>query len=48
MNFITDHPNVKGYNQCWIIVGRFINMIYFIPLKNMKAKELAQTFVSDV
>jgi len=38
MDFITDLPNVKGYNQCWVIVDRFTKMAHFIPLKNRKAK----------
>ena len=41
MEFITDLPNVKGYNQCWVIVDRFTKMAHFIPLKNRKAKEQA-------
>jgi len=48
MDFITDLPNVKGYNQCWLIVDRFTKMAYFIPLKNRKAKELALIFVREV
>jgi len=48
MDFITDLPNVKAYNQCWVIVDRFTKMAYFIPLKNRKAKELALIFVRKV
>jgi len=48
MDFITHNPNVKGYNQCWVIVDRFTKMAHFIPLKNRKAKELALIFVREV
>jgi len=48
MYFNTDLPNVKGYNQCWVIVDRFTKMAHFIPLKNRKAKELALIFVKEV
>jgi len=48
MNFITDLPNAKGYNQCWVVVDRFTKMAYFIPLKNRKAKELAEIFVPEI
>jgi len=48
MDFITDLPNVKGYNQSWVIVSRFTKRAHFIPLKNRKAKELALIFVSEV
>jgi len=48
MNFITNLPNVKGYNQCWVIVDRFTNIAHFIPLKNRKAKQLALIFVREV
>jgi len=44
MDFITDLPNVKGYNQCWVIVDRFTMMAHFIPFKNRKAKELVLIF----
>jgi len=47
MDFITDLPNVKGYNQCWVIVDRFTNMAHFIPLKNRKAKELVLILVRE-
>jgi hypothetical protein len=48
MDFITDLPNVKGYNQCWVIVDRFTKMAHFVPLKNRKAKELALAFVREI
>jgi len=48
MDFITDLPNAKGYNQCWVVVDRFTKMAYFIPLKNRKAKELAAIFVREI
>jgi len=48
VDFITDLPNVKGYNQCWVIVDMFTKMAHFIPLKNRKAKELALIFVREV
>jgi len=48
LDFITDLSNVKGYNQCWVIVGRFTKMAHFIPLKNRKAKEQALMFVREV
>jgi len=48
MDFITDLSNVKGYNQCWVIVDRFTKMAHCIPLKNGKAKELALIFVREV
>jgi len=48
MDFITDLPNAKGYNQCWVVVDRFTKMAYFIPLKNRKAKELAGIFVREI
>ena len=48
MDFITDLPNGKGYNQCWVIADRFTKMARFIPLKNRKAKELALIFVMEV
>jgi len=48
MDFITDLPNIKGYNQCWVIVDRFTKMADFIPLKNRKPKELALIFVREV
>jgi len=48
MDFIADLPNVKGYNQCWVIVDRFTKMAHFIPRNNRKAKELALIFVSEV
>jgi len=41
MDFITDLPNAKGYNQCWVVVDRFTKMVHFIPLKNRKGRELA-------
>jgi len=48
MDFIIDLRNVKGYNQCWVIVDRFTKMVHFIPLKNRKAKELVLIYVSEV
>jgi len=48
MDFITDLPNAKEYNQCWVLVDRFTKMVYFIPLKNRKAKELAGIFVHEI
>jgi len=48
MDCITDLPNAKGYNQCWVVVDRFTNMAHFIPLKNRKAKELAGIFVCEI
>ena len=48
MDFITDLPEVKGYNQIWVVVDRFNKMAHFIPLKNRKAKELAVTFIREV
>jgi len=48
MDFITDIPNIKAYNQCLVIVDRFTNMAHFIPLKNRKVKELALIFVREV
>jgi len=48
MDSIIDPPNVKGYNQCWVIVDRFTKMAHCIPLKNRKAKELALIFVREV
>jgi len=48
MNFITDLPNAKGYNQYWVVVDRFAKMAHFIPLKNQKAKELAGIFVREI
>jgi len=48
MDFITDLPNVKGYNQCWVIVDRFTKMAHFIALKNRKVKELVLIFVREV
>src|SRR5947209_19438377 len=48
MDFITDLPNIKGYNQCWVIVDRFIKMVNFIPLKNWKAKQLVLAFVRNI
>jgi len=48
MDFITDLPNAKQYNQCWVVVDRFTKMAHFIPLKNRKAKELAGIFVHEI
>jgi len=48
MDFITDLPNIKGYNQCLVIVNRFTKMANFISLKNREAKELALVFVREV
>jgi len=48
MDFITDVPNAKGYNQCWVIVDRFTKMAHFAPLKNWQAKELALAFVREI
>jgi len=48
MDFITDLPNTKGYNQCWVVVDRFSKMAHFIPLKNRKAKELARIFAREI
>jgi len=48
MDCIIDLPNVKRYNQCWVIVDRYTRRAYFIPLKNRKAKELALIFVREV
>ena len=48
MDFITDLPNVKGYNQSWVIVDRFRKMAHFITVKNRKGKELALSFVREV
>jgi len=48
IDFLTDLPNVKGYNQCWVIVDRFTKMAHFIPFKNRKAKELFLIFVREV
>jgi len=48
MDFIPDLPNVKGYNQCWVIVVRFMKMAHFNSIKNMKAKDLALIFVKEV
>jgi len=48
MDFITDLPNAKGNNHCWVIVGRFTKMVHFTPLKNRKAKELVLIFVREV
>jgi len=48
MDFITDLPKAKGYNQCWVIVDRITKMANFVPLKNQKAKELALAFVEEI
>ena len=48
MDFITDLPNAKDDNQCWVIVDRFTKMAHFVPLKNQKAKELAVAFVREI
>jgi len=48
MDFITDLPNAKGYNQCWVIVDRFTKGAHFVPLKNRKAKELVLAFVRKI
>jgi len=48
MDFITDLPNVKGYNQCWVIVDRFTKMAHFIPLKNRKAKVLKYRYMGYI
>jgi len=48
MDLITDLPNVKGYNQCWVIVDRFTKIAHFIPLKDRKTKELALIFGREV
>jgi len=48
MDFITDLPNAKEYNQYWVVVDRFTKMAHFIPLKNRKAKELAGIFVYEI
>jgi len=48
MDFITDLPNAKGYNQCWVIVDRFTKMAYLVSLKNRKVKELALAFVREI
>jgi len=48
MDFITELPNAKEYNQCWVVVDRFTKMAHFIPLKNRKAKELAGIFVHEI
>jgi len=48
MDFITDLPNAKGYNQCWVVVDRFPETTYLISLKNGKARELAGIFVREI
>jgi len=48
MDFITDLPNAKGYNQCGVIVDRFTRMAHFIPLWKLKAKDLALAFVRKI
>jgi len=48
MDFITDSPTAKGYNQYWVVVDRFTKMAHFIPLKNRKVKELAGIFVREI
>ena len=48
IDFITGVPNAKGYNQCWVIVDRFMKIAHFVMLKNPKAKELALAFVSEI
>jgi len=48
IDFITDLPNAKGYNQCWVVVDRFTKMAHFIALKNRKVKELAGIFVREI
>jgi len=48
MDFITDLPNAKAYNQCWVVVDRFTKIAHFIPFKNRKAKELAAIFARGI
>jgi len=48
MDFITDLPNTKEYNQCWVIVDRFTKLEHFVPLKNRRTKELALAFVREI
>ena len=48
MDFITDLPNAKGQNQCWLIVNRFTTMAQFVPLNKWKAQKLADAFVSEI
>ena len=48
MDFITDLPKVKAYNQYWVIVDRFTKMAHFITIKNRKTKNLGQSFVREV
>jgi len=48
MDFITHLPNIKGYNQYWVIVDRFMKIAHLIHLMNRKAKELALIFVREV
>jgi len=48
MDFITDLPDAKEYNQYWVVVDRFTKMAHFISLKNAKVKELAGIFLRGI
>ena len=48
MDFITDLPKVKGYNQIWVVVDRFTKMAHFIPLKSREATTLAKAFIKEI
>ena len=47
MDFITDLPEVWGYNKIWVIVDLFSKLAHFIPFKKITARELATTFLRD-
>ena len=48
MDFITDLPKVKGYDQIWVIVEGFTKMANFIPLNNRQAHTLAIAFIREI
>ena len=48
LDFISDLPNVNGYDQIWVVVDRFTKMAHFIPLKNRVGHTLALAFIREI
>jgi hypothetical protein len=50
MDFITDLPLSRGYDQLWVIIDRFTKMAHFIPLKPGRrgAEDLARIFAKEI
>jgi len=50
MDFITELPELEGYDQLWVVIDRFTKMAHFLPLwmEGKTAADLAVVFAREI